>query len=232
MKRARKGEAIRPERRARGERRRLRALLEKAKRHGDLMTWRRAKAVLAYLAGQPVIELLSELDVVRASVNRWLTWFNASGTDGLRPRKAPGPTPRLTEEQLAELPTLIEAGPQAAGYSTGMWTGPMIGDLIHRRYGVRYHNQYVPHLLHNLGFSVQRPRKRLARADAEKQARWLKERFPAIKKKRPRVAASSCLKTRPASGSMELSTVPGPASATSLALTPLVSERPRTSMEP
>jgi hypothetical protein len=44
-------------------------------------------------------------------------------------------------------------------------------------------------LLHDLGFSVQRPRKRLARADAEKQAVWLGTTFPAIKKP-PRVAAS------------------------------------------
>jgi hypothetical protein len=37
--------------------------------------------------------------------------------------------------------------------------------------------------LHELGFSVQRPRKRLARADAQAQAAWLKEKLPAIKKK-------------------------------------------------
>ena len=41
----------------------------------------------------------------------------------------------------------------------------MIGDLIEDRFGVRYHNHHVPRLLHQLGFSVQRPRKRLARAE-------------------------------------------------------------------
>jgi transposase len=33
------------------------------------------------------------------------------------------------------------------------------------RIGVRYHNHHIPRLLHQLGLSVQRPRKRLARAD-------------------------------------------------------------------
>lgn len=66
----------------------------------------------------------------------------------------------------------------------------MIGDLIEQRFGVRYHNHHVPRMLNQLGFSIQRPRKRLARADLEAQATWLRETFPAIKKK-PRPAAAS-----------------------------------------
>ena len=42
----------------------------------------------------------------------------------------------------------------------------MIGDLIEERFGIRYHNHHVPRLLHQLGFSVQRPRKRLASASS------------------------------------------------------------------
>ena len=189
MARSKNGEAIRPERRTRSERRRLRTLLARAKKRGDLETWRRAKAVLGYLRGVRVVELAEELDVTRGSVNRWLQWFDATGTDGLKPRVAPGAPCRLSADQLSDLTTLVEAGPQAAGYSTGVWTGPMIGDLIRRRYGVRYHNHHIPRLLHKLGFSVQRPRKRLARADLERQEYWLRTTFPRIKKKRLPAAA-------------------------------------------
>ena len=63
--------------------------------------------------------------------------------------------------------------------------------MIRKRFGVSYHNHHVPWVLHKLGFSVQRPRKRLARADKEKQEVWLKKRFPAIKKKPPSAAAST-----------------------------------------
>jgi hypothetical protein len=38
-----------------------------------------------------------------------------------------------------------------------------------------------PRLLHQLRFSVQRPRKRLARADKAAQERWLTKRLPAIR---------------------------------------------------
>lgn len=131
-----------------------------------------------------MVDLAVEADVTRGSVNRWLQWYEADGTDGLLTRVPPGPERRLTREQQSELASLIEAGPQAAGYSTGVWTGPMIGDLIEERFGVRYHKHHVPRLLHDLGFSVQRPRKKLARADVEAQARWLRHKLPAIRKRR------------------------------------------------
>lgn len=182
MGRAKNGEAIRPERLVRAERRRLQRLLEEAERGKDLGTWRRAKAVLDYIAGKSVIALSRELRVTRSSINRWLIWFQARGTDGLRSRTPTGAPPRLTNEQYEQLISLIEGGPVAAGFSTGIWTGPMIAELIRLRFGVSYHNHHIPRLLHKLGFSVQRPRRRLARADQQRQAVWLKKTFPAIKK--------------------------------------------------
>lgn len=201
MARAQNGKAISAPRATRQELRKLRKLRDEAKRAGDLRTWRRATAVLGYLNGVSVIQLAAQLDVTRGSVNRWLQWFEAEGTEGLRARERPGGEARLSDTQRQALVALVEAGPMAAGYQSGIWTGPMIGELIRRRFGVSYHNHHIPRLLHKLGFSVQRPRKRLAKADAERQARWLKATFPAIKKK-PRPAAESfCSKTKPASGS-------------------------------
>lgn len=186
--RAKPGQAIQAKWLTRHEMAKLNALIVKAKKEGDLLTWRRAKAVRDYIRGKPVLTIVGELDVVRASVNQWIRWFDATGTEALRPRKAPGAAPKLIEVQRAELVALIEAGPQASGYMGGVWTGPRIGDLIRKKFGIRYHNHHVPRLLHQLGFSVQRPRKRLARADREAQEIWLKKRLPAIKKKQLAVA--------------------------------------------
>lgn len=185
MARCRNGEAISPTRRTRAARRRLVAFSRKAQKRGDLKAWRRAKAVLGYIAGRRVITLADELDVTRGSVNRWLQWYEADGLGGLVPKKPPGGTPRLSAGQQAELSAAVVAGPQSAGYNSGVWTGPMIGDWIWREFGVKYHNHHIPRLLHRLGFSVQRPRKRLARADLERQEYWLRKRLPAIKKKPP-----------------------------------------------
>ena len=187
--RAKPGQAIQAKWLTRHEMAKLNALVVRAKKEGDLLTWRRAKAVRDYIRGKPVLALVGEFEVARAAVNQWIRWFDASGTEALLPRKAPGAAPRLSELQRAELVMLIEAGPQASGYMGGVWTGPRIGDLIRKKFGVRYHNHHVPRLLHQLGFSVQRPRKRLARADREAQELWLKKRLPALKK-RPLAAAA------------------------------------------
>ena len=190
MARSKNGEAISAARRTPAALTQLRKFTDAAKARGDLETWRRGRGVLGYIDGRRVVELAKELDVTRGSVNRWLQWYEAQGVDGLVTVIPSGPAPKLTEHKRALLVTIIEAGPLAAGYQAGVWTGPMIGDVIEERFGVRYHNHHVPRLLHQLGFSVQRPRKRLARADAEAQEYWLRVRLPAIKKKRTPAAAS------------------------------------------
>lgn len=183
MARTKTGQAISEFRRTGKELAALDALVASAESRGDLNEWRRSRAVRRYIDGRKVTVLMEELGVGRSSINTWLRWYETKGADGLRSRKAPGAAPKLSEKQRSELVALVEAGPQAAGFTSGMWTGPMVGQLIRDRFHVDYHNHHVPRLLHQLGFSVQRPRKRLARADAEAQATWLRERLPAIKKK-------------------------------------------------
>jgi len=183
MARSKTGEAISAEGRSSSARKKLRQFVRQAEKDKDLARWRRGRAVLGYIAGRRVVEMAAELGVDRSAINRWLIWYEAMGVEGLLTGKAPGPAPRLSPAQQADLVALIEKGSTAAGYTSGVWTGPMIGDLILQRFGVAYHNHHIPRLLHKLGFSVQRPRKRLARADADKQAQWLRKTFPAIKKK-------------------------------------------------
>lgn len=182
------GTALKPSRRTGRALQRVRGFCKGAKSRKDLAEWRRARAIISYIEGKPVIEIAANLGVTRGSVNRWLQWYDACGLDGLRTGDRSGRPPRLTEEQRFELVELIEAGPPACGFDTGVWTGPMIGELIRRQYGVTYHPHHIPRMLHSLGFSVQRPRKRLARADAEKQEIWVTKRLPAIKKKRGHAA--------------------------------------------
>lgn len=190
MARSKNGEAIGPIGRSPSGQRNLRRFIRQAEKDGDLGRWRRGRAVLGYVQGRRVVELAAEAGVERGSVNRWLQWYEAAGVKGLVTGKAPGPAPRLSEAQHDELGAMIDAGPQAAGYTSGVWTGPMIANLIEERFGVRYHNHHIPRLLNQLGFSVQRPRKRLARADREAQATWLRDTLPAIKKK-PQPAGES-----------------------------------------
>lgn len=183
MRRSKTGEAIGTARKTAEELAKLDALLAEAETAGDLAVWKRARAIRAYIDGERVVAIAGLVRAQRGTVNQWLRWYELLGAEGLRTGRAPGAAPRLSPEQRAELVAVIEAGPLAAGFTSGIWTGPVIGQLIRDRFGITYHNHHVPRLLHQLGFSVQRPRKRLARADTAAQAYWLSDRLPEIKKR-------------------------------------------------
>src|SRR6266446_1820128 len=99
MKRSNKGQAVSERGRSPSGRRNLRRFIRERLKAGDLGAWRRGRAVLGYIEGRRAAELAGEADVARSSVNRWLTWYEAMGVDGLRTETAPGPAPRLSEEQ-------------------------------------------------------------------------------------------------------------------------------------
>jgi transposase len=188
--RAKNGQAISDAHRTVEERMQLAIVLEGARTAGDLVTWRRAKAITEYMEGVRVVDIVKMIDVGRSTINTWLRLYETQGVEGLIARKPPGAKSRLTPEQRQELKTTLAQGPQTAGFTSGVWTGPLVRQYVWEHFGVDYHIHHLPWLLHKLGFSVQRPRKKLARADAQAQALWIEERLPAIKKK-PRTAAGS-----------------------------------------
>ena len=93
-----------------------------------------------------------------------------------------GKKPRLSDEQMKELEDIIEAGPEASGLDTGVWTSPIIADLVRRRFGIKYHPSQIRRILHKLGFSIQYPKQRLSLADKALQGLWIRKELPAIKK--------------------------------------------------
>lgn len=149
----------------------------------DLKSWQRCTAVLACIDGATRAASAGRLGVDPSTVSRWVGTYGERGVEALHPSTPAGAESRMTQEEFAELAELIESGPAECGFVSGVWTARMVGQLIERRYGVRYHWKYVPELLHKLGFSVQRPRKLLSRANHDAQERWMRKTFPAIKKK-------------------------------------------------
>jgi transposase len=89
----------------------------------------------------------------------------------------------LSAEQRQQLGDILDSGPVAYGLDNGVWTSPMIAWVIEEEFGVTYHPGHVRKFLHTLGFSVQRPRRVLVRANAAEQDRWHRRVYPQIKKK-------------------------------------------------
>ena len=61
--------------------------------------------------------------------------------------------------------------------------------LIHQLCHVQFHRSHVARLLHELGFSCQKPERRALERDEEKIEQWKRKRWPAGKKNATRLGA-------------------------------------------
>jgi transposase len=162
----------------------------RAQEEGNERFSRKLRAIL--LVGQDHLTQTAAakiLEVVPNSITRWVMTYVKRGIDGLRPKEMPGRQSRLNPDQEHRLSKIIENGPERLGLDTGVWTGPIIRDVIERRFKVKYSVEQARRILHKLGFSVQYPKHVLSEASQREQDRWLRHVLPGIKKKRKRKAA-------------------------------------------
>ena len=189
--------------------RKLVRLRKEAERDGAYRVAKRIHAVLLNAEGHSSGELADILKAPRSRVSEWLGNYEAHGLEGLLEGFRPGRPPHLEASQLVELYDIVESGPVAYGYDCGIWTSPMIARVIEEEFGVTYHAGHVRKVLHNIGFSVQRPRRVLARASAEEQDRWHRHTFPNLKKKPTAKTSLSSSRTKRASVRIPPSTLRG-----------------------
>jgi transposase len=154
----------------------------KAKKSGNTRLLLRCHAVLMLDHGLIPDAVASILGVHLNSIRGWIRRVKQHGVGGLEDKEYPGAKPKLDPEQQAALVAIIREPPEKAGLDTGVWTGPLVREIILKRFGVTYDVSQVRRILNRLGFSVQYPRVRLSKGDAEKQKEWLAEKLPAIKK--------------------------------------------------
>src|SRR6266496_2805863 len=71
--------------------------------------------------------------------------------------------------------------------------------LVERRFGVSYHVDSIGRLLHQLGWSAQKPARRALERDERQIRRWVRQEWPRVKKTPPASARRSSLSTKPGS---------------------------------
>jgi transposase len=128
-------------------------------------------------------EVARRVGVHRQSVSRWARELDQSGVRGLRKAPRSGRPAKLDRGQLAKLELALKLGPEALGYSSGLWTARRVRDLIEYQTGVRYHEDHVWRILRKLNWSCQRPTGRAVERNEEGIRHWKKYRWPQIKKK-------------------------------------------------
>ena len=124
------------------------------------------------------------IGVGRRTLQDWIRRYRDRGISGLVKGPYPGGKSKLTEEQKADLAGIIAAGPDKAGFDTGVWIAPMVVKLVKDRYGVVYSSSQISRILHHLRFSVQYPTKRPSKGDENAEQTWVTGELLNIKKKR------------------------------------------------
>lgn len=162
---------------------------------------RRLRAAELLRLGWRQADVAREVGVHRQSVSRWAATLASEGRKGLRATGYTGRRPRLKAKDLRRIERVLQRGPEAMGFSSGLWTLPRVAALIERECGVRYHPGHVWRLLRQMGWSVQRPVGRALERNDEAIVEWKTRRWPRVKKTPAEGARPSSSSTKAGSAS-------------------------------
>jgi transposase len=154
-----------------------------APRKADWREERRKRAWALKEQGWLQKDIAVALGVSEGAVSQWLRrGREGGGIEALASHPGPGGVARLSAEQRAQIPGLLERGAPAYGFSGDVWTANRVAEVIERTFGVRYSRDHVSLLLRRLGWSRQQPITRATQRDEEAIRRWQEERWPALKR--------------------------------------------------
>src|SRR5215813_12352075 len=130
------------------------------------------------------------LGVTSGTVSNWVGNFERDSYEGLLTKPRAGRPTELREEERLLLAELVDAGALASGFPHDLWDARRVATVIRSHFGISYHPHHVARLLRARGFSVQKPQRVLALADAAVQYRWETEVKPQIARRARRYAAT------------------------------------------
>jgi transposase len=169
--------------------------LQIAYKRDNIKTYRMIQALIWYGEGQSVSEMAKFLQVTTKTIYNWTKSFICKGFSWLirqlyvgRGRKS-----KLTKAQISELYEMIVSGPEACGFTCGIWNTALIAELILLKFGVKYNPRYLSSLLKNMGLSYQKSKFISDKLDEGKlkkaREEWYDERWPRILKKAKKTKA-------------------------------------------
>lgn len=146
------------------------ALRREAARSRDANAARRMLAIALVLDGHSRGDAAAACGMDRQTLRDWVHRYNAEGIAGLANRRAPGPAPRLSAAQEAELDRWVAEGPELERDGVVRWRCCDLRARMEREFGVRFHERTVGKLLAKLRFRRLSVRPRHPESDPAAQA--------------------------------------------------------------
>ena len=156
--------------------------MARPKGSAELIEARRRQALHLLDEGYSLTEAGRLTGAAASSVMRWRDARARGGDQALKVRPTPGRPPALTEAQRQRIIKKLLKGAIANGFSTELWTIARVGEVIHQCCQVQYHRSHVARLLHDFGFSCQKPERRALERDEARIEQWKRKDWPRVKK--------------------------------------------------
>ena len=153
-------------------------LLKLYKREKKIKLRERYLAMILMDDFESCVKVAEVLQKSSRTIQLWVNLFNKGGIEVLVPHSPPGRPSRLTRDEKAELKIDVLTDPRSLGYDFSNWEGKSVVYHVNKKFGVKLEVQAAQKLLHSLDFTLQRPRYKFPKANAEKQ----KEFVVALKK--------------------------------------------------
>lgn len=151
---------------------------------------RRLKAAKMFEKGLVQTKIARKLKVTPAAVNQWHKAWKKKGEEALRSKGHPGFSSELTEDNRKKLKKILLRGPVRYGYPTELWTLSRIAEVIRKEFKITFTEAWVWHILHDLGFTVQKPQVKAKERNEKAISAWKETELPRLKKMGPKTRFS------------------------------------------
>lgn len=151
----------------------------------------RIRAVTRVQQGESPEKVIATLGLSRTCIYNWIDRYRAGGWHALKFRKPTGRPKKLNGTQIGWIyKTIREKDPLQLKFSFALWTCSMVTHLVRKQFGLKISESSVGRLLHQMGFSCQKPLHRAYQQDPEAFEHWKKLIFTEIKRRAKKLGAT------------------------------------------
>ena len=129
----------------------------------------RLAVVLYVLRGASAYDASHAFGFSSRTIEYWIKRLASNGLNGLWDGKHPGRPSRLSASQMQRLRKELRRYPRDLGYDQNLWDGVLLSHHLEKNYTVSLSVRQCQRLFHQLGFSLQRPRRQASEADIVQQ---------------------------------------------------------------
>jgi transposase len=134
----------------------------------------RLHVVLLVLQGASSYEAARLYGHSPRSVQYWVHRLISEGPFGLWDKERSGRPRSLSSKDEQKLRKEISRSPRELGYDQNLWDGPLLSHHLKKHYASVLGVRQCQRLFHQLGFSLQRPRRYASEADPAQQEAFKK----------------------------------------------------------